>query len=467
MPHSRPTTEHPPQDGVGLTLGIDFGTSNSAAALIGPNGQMHTMMLDGSRAEMPTALFFASETHTVHYGMDAMQAYLTGTEGRLLRSLKSLLGSRLMDEYTAVNGQSVRFFDIVVLFFKELKRRCEAQVGHSLTRAMLGRPVHFVDDDAERDALAQETLGRAAREAGFTDIAFQFEPIAAALDFEQRLPGETTTLVVDIGGGTSDFTVIRLNPQRSTVPDRSADILATTGVHIGGTDFDRLIDLAVVMPLLGYKHIGTGGRPVPSSVFLDLATWHLIHQAYTRKALHFAKELWADYADRNLHTRLMDTLHGQHGHRILAQVEAAKIACSITGEDAPVNLDFLVAEQAGATGHLGATVSASTLASSLQNAVDRVVQCAQECVQRSGLNRVDAVYLTGGSSALRPLVQALQTAMPHATLVEGNRFGGVAAGLAVAGATASRGANHGRRGTSPSRSSRGTARRSPAPESHR
>ncbi|MFZ3127284.1 MAG: Hsp70 family protein, partial [Rhodoferax sp.] len=271
-----------------LTLGIDFGTSNSAAALVDASGQLHVITLDGSRSEMPTALFFSSETHTVLYGSAAMQAYLAGTEGRLLRSLKSLLGSSLMDEYTAVDGHSVRFFDIVVLFFKELKRRCEAQLGQPLTRAMLGRPVHFVDDNPGRDALAQETLAQAAREAGFTDIAFQLEPIAAALDYEQRVAHETTALVVDIGGGTSDFTVIRLNPARSTVSDRSADVLATTGVHIGGTDFDRLLDLATVMPLLGYRHIGTGGRPVPNSVFFDLSTWHLIHQAYTRKAMHFA-----------------------------------------------------------------------------------------------------------------------------------------------------------------------------------
>ena len=431
MPHLRPATEPSPLNGAGLTLGIDFGTSNSAAALIGADGRMHTLQLDGARAEMPTALFFASETHTVLFGSEAMQEYLSGTEGRLLRSLKSLLGSRLMDEYTSVNGQAVRFFDIVVLFFKELKRRCEAQAGQPLTRAMLGRPVHFVDDDPERDALAQQTLERAAREAGFTDIAFQLEPIAAALDFEQRVQGETTALVVDIGGGTSDFTAIRLNPARSTQSDRSADILATTGVHIGGTDFDRLLDLATVMPLLGYKHIGTGGRPVPSSVFLDLCTWHLIHQAYTRKALHFAQELWTDYADRSLHARLMDALEGQHGHRMLARVEAAKIACSISGEDAGVDLDFL---GHGPSEHLGAAITVPVMANTLQQALTQVVQCAQLCVQRSGLERVDAVYLTGGSSALRPLVQALQTAMPQATLVEGNRLGGVAAGLALGGA---------------------------------
>lgn len=415
----------------GLTLGIDFGTSNSAAALIGADGQMHTMALDGVRAEMPTALFFASETHTVLYGSDAMRAYLNGTEGRLLRSLKSLLGSRLMEEYTAVNGHSIQFFDIVVLFFKELKRRSEAQLGQFLTRAMLGRPVHFVDDNPERDALAQETLGRAAREAGFTDIAFQLEPIAAALDYEQRVDCETTALVVDIGGGTSDFTVIRLNPARSQISDRRTDILATTGVHIGGTDFDRLLDLSTVMPLLGYRHIGTGGRPVPNSVFFDLTTWHLIHQAYNRKAMHFAKELWTDYRDQTLHARLMDALEGQHGHRMLAGVETAKIACSISGEDALIDLDFL---GHGPSEHLGATINAPSMAETLQQALAQVVECAQLCVQRSGLPGVDAVYLTGGSSALRPLIAALRTAMPGAKLVEGNRFGGVAAGLAYAGA---------------------------------
>ena len=410
-----------------LVLGIDFGTSNSAAALIDAKGVLRVIPLDGERSEMPTALFFSMETHSVLYGSAAMLAYLSGTEGRLLRSLKSLLGSTLMDEYTAVGDRSIRFFDIVVLFFKELKRRCEAYVGQPLTHAVLGRPVHFVDDNAERDLLAQETLGRAATEAGFTHISYQLEPIAAALDYEQRVNQETTALVVDIGGGTSDFTVIRLNPARSHLSNRSADILATTGVHLGGTDFDRLLDLSTVMPLLGYKHIGTGGRPVPNGVFFDLSTWHLIHQSYTRKALHFAKELWTDYNDQSLHARLMHALQAQHGHRMLSQVEAAKIACSMSGERAAVDLAFLDPD-------LAPTIDAIDMEQALHLSLAQVVQCAQDCVAAAGLTRVDVVYLTGGSSALRPLIETLRLAMPSATLVEGNRFGGVAAGLAVAGA---------------------------------
>jgi hypothetical chaperone protein len=112
-------------------------------------------------------------------------------------------------------------------------------------------------------------------------------------------------------------------------------------------------------------------------------------------------------------------------------VEAAKIACSITNTDALVDLDFL---GHGPSEHLGATITAVGMAEALQQALAQVVQCAQACVASAGLAGVDAVYLTGGSSALRPLMDALRAAMPEATLVEGNRFGGVAAGLAVAGA---------------------------------
>ncbi len=403
-----------------VVLGIDFGTSNSAAALIQADGVLQVMQLEATRAEMPTAVFFASETQTVLFGSAAMAAYLAGTEGRLLRSLKSLLGSPLMDESTVVNGQALRFFDIVVLFLQELKKRCEAQAGFTLTHAVLGRPVHFVDEDPQRDQLAQETLGRAARQVGFTDIRFALEPVAAALDFAQRVERETRTLVVDIGGGTSDFTVMRLQPRRG------ADILATTGVHIGGTDFDRLLDLAIVMPLLGYRHIGTGGRPVPNSVFFDLSTWHLIHRCYTRKAMAFAQELWTDYTDQTLHRRLMQALEEQQGHRMLSAVEAAKITCSVSGCDAAVALDFLESSP-------NPNIGVHDMAQSLQSAVDQVVRCALECVAQSGLPAVDVVYLTGGSSALRPLMQALQTAMPQATMVQGDRFGGVAAGLAYAG----------------------------------
>lgn len=410
-----------------MRLGIDFGTSNSAAAFVDAAGQLVQIPLEGPRATMPTALFFSSEDGRVEYGSAAMQAYLSGEEGRLMRSIKSLLGSALMDEQTLVNGRPTTLFEIVVMFFRELKARSEAFLGHPVHAAMLGRPVHFVDDDLARDDLAQATLERAARAAGFTDVDFQLEPIAAAFDFERRVERETTVLVVDIGGGTSDFTIVRVRPGTGARGDRTGDILATTGVHIGGTDFDQLLNLRQVMPLLGLGHIGPSGREVPSAVFFHLATWHLIHQSYARKSLHEARDLWTAYSDRTLHTRLMRVLDAREGHRILAEVEAAKIQCSNSGGTAV--LDLACAERG-----LEVALTPAGLNATLQAALAKVVDCARACVAAASIGQPDVVYLTGGSSALAPLGAAFQAAFPGAETVTGDRFGSVAAGLATFGA---------------------------------
>jgi hypothetical chaperone protein len=412
-------------------LGIDFGTSNSAAALIGANGQLNVIPLEGHTSAMPTALYFSQEDGRIEYGSVALATYLKAAQeqvmgGRLMRSIKSLLGSKLMEEQTLVNGELLSFFDIVVLFFKELKARSEAHVGHPVHRTMLGRPVHFVDDNPERDALAQLTLAKAAHAAGFESVAFQLEPIAAAFDYERRVTRDTTVLVVDIGGGTSDFTVIQLGPDRQQQSDRSADILATTGVHLGGTDFDRLLNLGCVMPFLGLAHTGPNGREVPNSVFFDLSTWHLIHHAYSRKSMHHATELWRSYTDRRLHQRLMHVLQERQGHQILTHVENAKIDCSMSNASANIDLDCIEAT-------LTADLSPQALQTLLGQPLAAIVRCAQDCVAQAGVSTVDVVYLTGGSSALAPLVQGLQLAFPGAQMVKGDRFGGVAAGLAWAG----------------------------------
>ncbi len=425
-------------------LGIDFGTSNSAAALVGDDGQLRVIPLEDGNPSMPTALYFSQEDGTVAYGAAALQAYLKAAQdqvggGRLMRSIKSLLGSKLMEEQTVVNGQLISFFDIVVLFFKALKARSEQHLGHEVSAAMLGRPVHFVDDHAERDALAQATLERAARAAGFESVAFQLEPIAAAFDFERRVDRDTTVLVVDIGGGTSDFTVIQLGPTRKTNAKRNSDILATTGTHLGGTDFDRLLNLGCVMGQLGLGHIGPNGREVPSGVFFDLSTWHLINHAYSRKSLHQAAELGPSYTDRRLHQRLMHVLHERQGHQILAHVETAKINCAMSSSTAEIDLDCIEPD-------LCATLSPEHMRQLLSQQVEAIVQCAQQCVSQSASNgstpALDVVYLTGGSSALTPVVEALQLAFPDANMVKGDRFGGVAAGLAWAGFVAGDAGNH-------------------------
>ena len=413
----------------GTTLGIDFGTSNSAMAVRHSGGPAQMVAVEGAaHSTLPTALFFNAESHGTHFGRDAVAQYLSGTEGRLMRSLKSLLGSALLQDKTLVHNNLVSYQDIISLFLRMLAQKARDALGGIPERVVIGRPVHFVDGDAARDQQAEDALREAAFAAGFKHVSFQLEPIAAALDHEQRIARESIVLVVDIGGGTSDFTVVRLGPERIHQADRSHDVLATTGVHIGGTDFDRRLSLDLVMPLLGYRHIGPTGREVPNRVFLDLSTWHLIQWLYSPRALRDAQGLRTDYADARLYGRLMQVLNDRLGHRVADTVEQAKIAASLTNADAPMALDWI---ERG----LGAAVTAHGLERFLAQPLEQVVACARDCLQLAGLSPqgVDAIYLTGGSSALRPLRQALRVAFPDTPQVEGDLFGGVAAGLAVSG----------------------------------
>ncbi|RYF33867.1 MAG: Hsp70 family protein [Comamonadaceae bacterium] len=407
-------------------IGIDFGTSNSAIACL-VDGTARLMPIEGAATTLPTAVFFNAEDRTTHFGREAIALYLAGTEGRLMRSLKSLLGSALMQEKTAIYDGLVSFEDIIARFLHELATRAERELGQRPERVVIGRPVHFVDDDSKRDQRAEDSMRHAARAAGFRDIAFQLEPIAAAFDYEQRVTKESLVLIVDIGGGTSDFTVVRVGPERATRTLRDDDVLATTGVHIGGTDFDQRLNLDRVMPLLGFRHTGAQGREVPSKVFFELSSWHLINWLYAPKAIRQAQDLRINYGDMRLHDRLMLVLEERYGHRLASEVEQAKIDGSVS--DAAVSIDLSYIETA-----LAASLSPDDMAQQLAPLLESVVASAHACVKRAGLrsNDLDAVYLTGGSSALRPFQHALRKSFAGVPLVEGDLFGGVAAGLACA-----------------------------------
>ena len=411
----------------GGALGIDFGTSNSAIAAVGADGLARLVPLEGEAGPIPTAVFFNAEERSIHFGREAIGLYLAGVDGRLMRSLKSLLGSSLLQEKTAVPGGMVSFQEVISRFLGELGARAQRHLGQPLRRAIIGRPVHFVDDEDGRDRQAQASLLQAAQAAGFQEVGFELEPIAAAFDFEQRVQRETLTLIVDIGGGTSDFTVVRLGPQRMARADRASDILATSGVHIGGTDYDRRLELDCVMPLLGFRHQGPQGREVPNPVFFDLSTWHLINWMYTPRILRQAQDLRTSYAQLRLHDRLMTVLTERLGHRLVSEVEQAKIRASLAGAGATIDLSCI--EPA-----LHAELGTQDMEASLGELLSKVVACAHDCVKLAGLQAsdLDAVYLTGGSSALRPFQHPLRASFAQTEVLEGDLFGGVASGLAYA-----------------------------------
>ena len=407
-----------------VSCGIDFGTSNSAVAA-GTEGDFILIDLEHGQPTIPSAIFFDVERNRVSFGRDAIANYVQGTEGRLMRSLKSILGSALIEEKTYVEGRAVSYKDVIAAFLRHLKTVAETDVNDELTHVVLGRPVFFVDDDPRKDAAAQATLEECARLIGFSQVEFELEPIAAALDFETTLNDEKITLVIDIGGGTADFSVVRLGPDAARKASRKGDILANLGIHIGGTDFDQLLSMAAVMPLLGYKSDGRDGRDVPGWVYFELSTWHKINLLHSAKMIHEVRGMSNFYADASLHARLMKVLTKRLGHLLLGRVEAAKIAAS-DRDRGVVQLDEV---EPG----LSTAIDRAMLESVLAAKCNAIVETARRAVKLAGLpgDRIDTLYFTGGSAALPALRKSFAAAFPQSDSVFGDPFGSVAKGLGV------------------------------------
>ncbi|GLS02926.1 heat-shock protein [Chitiniphilus shinanonensis] len=404
--------------------GIDFGTSNSTAALHTATGPRLLALEDG-KVTLPSAVFFNLDEESLSFGRAALGEYLDGYEGRLMRAMKSLLGSGLMDHGTEVAGRMLSFRDLIGCFIGEVKRRAEAQAGHSLDAVVLGRPVRFVDDDEAADRLAEQTLAGIARDLGFAEVSFQFEPIAAAHDYEQRIAGEELTLVIDIGGGTSDFSLVRLSPQRRGREDRGADLLATAGVHVGGTDFDKRLSLSTVMPELGLGSTLKNGAAFPNSVFFQLATWHTINFAYARRGWRNLQELAPEVTDPRRFERLLRVIRAQSAHHLAMRVEDTKIALS---DAAQVALPLPEVED-----DLSLTVARDAFAASIADEIAAVGAAADRALQQAGLtaDRIDTLFFTGGASAVPALRAALAARFVGARVVEGDAYGSVGTGLAV------------------------------------
>lgn len=415
---------------------IDFGTSNSAIALPGADG-IRLVELEPGYRTMPTAVFYVNDPDEVAehgerlYGRAALAAYVAGIDGRLMRSMKSVLGSSLAEQSTDVGGgHLVRYLDVIGAYLRRLQHQAEAANGAPLKRVVLGRPVFFVDDDAERDAQAEQALAEAARSVGFDQVAFQYEPIAAALDYERQAVAERRVLVADIGGGTSDFSLVRVGPGRAGRVERKDDILANHGVHIAGTDFDRHIELAAILPTCGFRshgpaRAGESPREVPSRVYFDLATWHLINTVYHPARAAELQRMRDFYGDPRLHARLMRVVSRRLGHALAADAEAAKIAVA-QGGATTIALDTV---DAG----LQVALDASQAAAAVEADLQRIVDASLETVRLAGLTAadVDVLYFTGGSTGLASLVERIAAGFPNAERVRGDALASVGQGLGL------------------------------------
>ncbi|KQQ54893.1 heat-shock protein [Pseudomonas sp. Leaf127] len=404
--------------------GIDFGTSNSTVGWLRP-GMESLIALEDDKITLPSVVFFNLEERRPAYGRMALHEYLEGYEGRLMRSLKSLLGSKLIKHDTSVLGTAMPFTDLLGLFIGELKKRAERTAGREFEQVVLGRPVHFVDDDAQADQEAEDTLAAVARKIGFKDVSFQFEPIAAAFDYESTIEQEELVLIVDIGGGTSDFSLVRLSPERRLLDDRQQDILATGGVHVGGTDFDKQLSLQGVMPLFGHGSRMKSGAFMPTSHHINLATWHTINSVYSQKSTLALGNMRYDIEDASGIDRLFKLIEQRAGHWLAMEVEASKIELT-QAEQRLVAMDRI---EAGLSVELTRPLFESAIDTQLQQVRNSVT----ELLNKAGVSveQVNTVFFTGGSSGIPALRNSVSQMLPNARHVEGNIFGSIGSGLAI------------------------------------
>lgn len=406
------------------TLGIDFGTSNTAAGVL-VGDRPFLIEVEPGRKTLPTSVFFDYDRKVTTYGSVANAALIDGREGRFMRALKSVLGTPLMREKRQIAYERLTLIEVVARFLQMIRARAEAATGQTYDMALSGRPVRFHSTDDARNAQAEVDLREAYMIAGFQDVQFMYEPEAAALA-SGPLDAGALGLIVDIGGGTSDFSVFDRDGTRTRV-------IASHGVRVGGTDFDRAISIDRVMPLLGRNAevrnaMGSGTHVAPNAIFNDLATWQKIPFTYTPENKRMAADFAKLGVDPALFVRLQSVLEMELGHDIAFAVEAGKIQINKPDID-EAGVDLRVIER-----ELWAQLTKPQMGEILSDHAGQIRNCATETLRMAGVTpaQIGKIVFVGGSSLLHVVEGAMTDMFPDAALERAEAFTAVADGLAIA-----------------------------------
>jgi hypothetical chaperone protein len=390
-----------------IVFGIDFGTTNSALSVY-RNGTVEVVAVDGNdgTGELMRSVLYFNEEHEIYAGDEAIRQYVgDGAAGRFMQSIKTFLPNTSF-ESTEVFGKRYGIDDLVAIILRKIKARGEAHVGCTVESVVLGRPVVF-STDAAKDAVAEQRLAKAARKAGFKHIWFQYEPVAAALAFEESLQAgqERIVFIGDFGGGTSDFSVIRVKGGAFSRSDRRSDVLSLGGVYIAGDKFDSQIMWDKVAHHFGrYARYKTMGKDewvnIPKSIIYTLCQWHRIPLLRARKTRELIRVIKGTTDDRRAIEHLENIIHDNFGFFLFQAIEKAK--CELSGRDQTVvhftERDLLINEELG-KGEFE-TLNADNF--------QQIELCIDDVIARSGLlpAQIDTVSLTGGTSRI-PHIQAL------------------------------------------------------------
>jgi hypothetical chaperone protein len=420
-------------------VGIDFGTTNSALAVADASGSSRLALFQSEEEPaLPTfrsLLYFSAEERgadrrpLVVAGPDAIRKYLEADgKGRLMQSMKSHLSSRSFT-HTTILGRNYSLDDLIAIILRKLREAAEKKLGGFGAKAVIGRPVHFVGAvDGNDDDFALNRLRSAAEKAGFDEVTFEFEPVAAAYQYEQNLDHDELVLIGDFGGGTSDFSLIRLGPTARRERDKRGNILSNEGVGIAGDALDSEIVMAIVAPRLGlgssYRSMGKL-LPMPSWIYQKLSSWHHVSFLKDQRTTSMLAQVRSQSLEPEKIDALLHIIWNDLGYKLYRAIELAKVELSnhelslFFFKDAPVEIRE--------------NVRRLDFETWIHPAISKIESCVDRLLERCNVkpDAVDSVFLTGGSAFVPAVRRIFRRKFGADRLRGGEELTTVARGLAL------------------------------------
>jgi len=411
--------------------GIDFGTTNSALSIYDEEKKEIITTIT-----VPSLIYFQQEKGSAEVpdyviGEQAITAYLKdGMKGRFIKSIKQILSRSSFIE-TRIHNKRYNAADLVTLILRDLKTKADKIIGYDCQKAIIGRPVFFDDDSTSKDTLAQTRLSKAAENAGFREVRFQFEPIGAAFAYEKTITKREKVLVADLGGGTTDFTYLVLDPAKAGSRNRKDDMIASGGIYIGGDSFDSAFMWDKGTPYFGKNTLyeATPGKvlTVPISLFANICTWdqmNFFNSLRIKRDMedyyHYSKK---DRKFKNLLTLIDNNL----GYSVFQAIEKTKIELSglQVSKFSYSNMEIEINED----------ISIAQYEAIIEKDVRKINVYLDEFMLKNNIRTedIDSLFLTGGTSLVRAIQNLFKMRFPHIPVNSGDNFTSVARGLALSG----------------------------------
>lgn len=420
-----------------MAIGLDFGTTNSSLAVADSGGNVRL-------ASFPSGNAFTQSFRSLLYlhrvregtrstikswsGPAGIAQYLEADDkGRLIQSLKSFLSSRSLTT-TEVFGRRFKLEDLIARIVADIRTLSEEQLGRNSEPVVVGRPVRFVgSESAADDDFALERLRSALAEAGFEHVTFEYEPVGAAYYYESRLDHDELILIGDFGGGTSDFSLLRVGPSIRSGKEKRT-VVGNEGLGLAGDAFDARIIRHLVSPRLGAGSLLRSGDkllPVPNWVYFKLERWHHLSFLKSAETLNMLQSVAAQALEPEKIKALLYLIRHDLGYQLHRSVQAAKIALS--------DRDSTLFRFADGDTEVEAQLSRAEFESWIAEELSDISGAIDTLLKRTGVapQDVDMVFLTGGSSLVPAVRRIFEARFGAERIRTGDEFTSVAHGLAL------------------------------------